>query len=166
MPIVSCLICETKFYVKPSHKLLGWGKFCSVECRTKGQLKGKNVVCATCGEVVYKPPLALKRSKSGKFFCSKVCQTIWRNTVLFVEENHRNWKTGESAYRRILKASSRVEVCILCKTEDKRVLMVHHYDKNRQNNKIGNLIWLCNNCHYLVHHYEDEKNKLKMILKR
>jgi predicted HNH restriction endonuclease len=26
-------------------------------------------------------------------------------------------------------------------------------DKNRKNNKIKNLIWLCRNCHFLIHNY-------------
>src|SRR5258706_7851713 len=164
MAIAKCLVCKTEFYIKPSHLIRGWGKYCSIDCRSKGQLKGKIVACTICNMKAYKTPLAIRRSKSGKYFCSKRCQTIWRNKIIFVGENHFNWKSGESAYRRILISSTITQICSLCKTNDKRVLMVHHFDKNRKNNKIENLIWLCNNCHYLVHHYVDERNKLALIL--
>lgn len=145
---------------------MGWGKYCSIDCRNKGQLRGEKVCCSICKKEVYRSPLAIKRSRSGKYFCSKICQTVWRNKIIFIGENHANWKNGESAYRRILKASGRLEICTLCETSDKRVLMVHHFDKNRKNNKITNLIWLCNNCHYLVHHYNDEAIKLRELIKQ
>lgn len=105
----------------------------------------------------------LVRSKSKKFFCSKTCQTIWRNKIVFIGENHANWKFGESAYRRILAADGKDRICKLCATDDKRILIVHHQDKNRRNNKIENLAWLCHNCHYLVHHFEGTKDKLRKI---
>jgi len=42
-------------------------------------------------------------------------------------------------------------------------LIVHHIDKNRNNNGIENLIWLCQNCHYLVHHYTDDRKRLSEL---
>lgn len=160
MPDSRCLICKIEFYVKPSHQKKGWGKYCSILCRTKSQYKGKNVECFICQKNIYRSPKSLKGSISNKFFCSKTCQTIWRNQILFSGENHANWKHGKSACRRILKASGKKQVCSLCKTSDIRVLAVHHKDKNRKNNKVNNLIWLCHNCHYLIHHYKDEHDKL------
>lgn len=151
--------------MKQSHISRGWGKYCSIECRSKGQLKGKNVNCFLCNKEIYRPPLSIKRSKSGKFFCNKKCQTIWRNKILFIGEKHANWIHGKSAYRRILKASGSLQMCALCNTSDNRVIIVHHIDKNRNNNTISNLIWLCNNCHYLVHHYKEEEKKLKLLIK-
>lgn len=44
------------------------------------------------------------------------------------------------------------QICGLCRTRDKRILAVHHLDRNKLNNKIDNLTWLCHNCHFLVHH--------------
>lgn len=164
MSIVNCLICDAKFYVKPSHKLKGWGKYCSIKCRTKSQFRGDTFKCFICKKEIYRSPLDIKRSKSGKYFCSKKCQTIWRNKVLYSGKNHSNWKYGESAYRRILKASDKVEICLLCKTQDKRVLIVHHVDKNRKNNNIANLSWLCYNCHYLVHHFVEASNRLLNLI--
>ncbi len=160
MPIVACLICKIDFYVKPSQQKRGWGKFCSINCRSRSQYKGKDVRCFICNKEIYRAPKDLKNSKSNKFFCGKSCQTIWRNQILFSGENHANWKHGRSAYRRILKASGKVQICNLCGIKDIRVLAVHHKDKNRKNNAVGNLIWLCHNCHYLIHHYINELDKL------
>jgi predicted HNH restriction endonuclease len=45
------------------------------------------------------------------------------------------------------------------------MLIVHHVDENRSNNDPENLIWLCYNCHHLVHNYQKEKAKLNQTLK-
>ena len=45
-----------------------------------------------CKQEVYRTPGDIRESKSGKFFCSKTCQTNWRNTNVFVGVNHKNWK--------------------------------------------------------------------------
>ena len=163
MPDVACKICGSEFYVKPVHQKKGWGKYCSVACRTKSQFNGKIVACFICRKEIYRSARDLKTSSSGLFFCSKSCQTIWRNKILFSGENHASWKYGESAYRRILSSTDKKKTCVLCKSEDFRVLAVHHLDKNRKNNDVSNLTWLCHNCHYLVHHYKEAQAKLREI---
>jgi len=150
MPKVKCKICETKFYVKPSHQKLGLGKYCSIKCCAIGRRKGKNVICHICGSETWKRPKALNGSKSGKFFCSKKCQTIWRNKY-YSGKNHANWKGGEYTYPRIMKIHKIEPVCTHCNITDKRVLVIHHKDWDRKNNSIDNLMWLCRNCHCLVH---------------
>lgn len=153
MPQVKCKICGKEFYAKPSHLKRGWGKYCSQKCQYKGLLRGKFVNCAVCDKKTWKAPRALKNSKSGKFFCSKSCQTIWRNKY-FSGEKHSNWKGGDNIeYRKLLIESNIKSICKVCGTKDKRVLIAHHRDKNHKNNKVENLIWLCLNCHHLVHNY-------------
>jgi len=164
MPNVSCKICGKDFYVKPNHIKLGWGKYCSIDCRTKSQLKGQTVSCNYCGNSTYKSPHSLLHSKSKKYFCDKKCQTNWRNKQ-YLEENSKNWKNGIRAYRNILKRDVRVPKCVFCGIEREILLVVHHLDKNRKNNKISNLIWLCHNCHFLVHHDIDTSKKLILTLK-
>lgn len=161
MPYVRCKSCTKKFYVKPSWLKNGWGKYCSRNCRQEVQKTGKIINCHICGKTVYKSGTDLKNSKSRKYFCNKSCQTIWRNTIEFIGSRHANWKGGSSTegYRNVLKRSGRIEVCDLCKTKDKRILAVHHVDKDRSNNRSENLAWLCHNCHFLVHHYQEEKSK-------
>lgn len=150
MPQKHCQICNKTFYVKPSHLKLGYGKYCSMKCRREGQRKGKFVLCEVCGKETWKMPKAFRNSKSGKFFCSKSCQTKWRNEE-FSGAKHPNWRGGEYTYYRVMKIHGIRPICAKCGLKDKRVLVIHHEDLNRKNNSPANLIWLCRNCHYLVH---------------
>lgn len=79
----------------------------------------------------------------------------WKNQNLFLGENHPNWIGGEFAGRGVLERANKKMVCERCGISDKRVLMVHHKDSNRKNNKLTNLIWLCHNCHHLAHQYKE-----------
>lgn len=151
MPNALCEICGRNFYAKPSHQKMGWGKYCSAFCRSKAQCNGKVVVCYICGKKTYRSLTRQKNSVSGKFFCSKSCQTKWRNGY-FIGEKHPNWMGGISVYREILKGLGKVPVCERCGLTDERILSVHHLDHNRRNNKESNLVWVCYNCHFLIHH--------------
>lgn len=163
MTIVRCKICKRNFYAKPCHIKLGWGKYCSIKCRNISQLRGIAKKCDICGKEFYRSPAKLKHSKSGYFFCSKVCQTKWRNSV-YIEEKHSNWRSGITVYREILKRNGIKPICFMCHTSDKRILTVHHIDKNRTNNKEANLAWVCYNCHYLIHHNKEAEKLFKVKL--
>jgi len=158
VPIVKCQLCSKEFYGKPSHIKIGYAKYCSSACQYQARKKGAIVPCDICGKETYKQLKQLTKSKSGKFFCSKSCQTVWRNQE-FIGAKHANWKMGLFAYRSVLSRHKIPKFCILCKTKDQRVLAVHHIDKNRKNNNISNLSWLCHNCHFLVHHNKEESLK-------
>lgn len=160
MAISSCRICRKEFYVKPNHLIKGWGKFCSKKCQAKSQLKGQSLSCFICNTEVYKTPKQLTKSKSGKYFCSRSCQTKWRNQVFSGERNF-NWKDGKSIYRKILLTNGVVPSCFLCKVSDVRVLNAHHKDHDRAHNSSDNLVWLCLNCHYLVHHSGELDEKMR-----
>lgn len=157
MPTVQCKLCDKRFYAKPNWIRRGNGKFCSTKCQYQSYKTGKTVACFICKKQVYKAPRYLKRAKS--YFCSKSCQTVWRNSIVFIGPNHFNWKNGENTYRNILLRAKISLVCKKCKTKDKRILVVHHKDKNRKNNTLKNLVWLCHNCHFLVHHYSEERGE-------
>lgn len=158
MPIVKCKLCSKKFYGKPYFLKIGQAKYCSPACQYKGRKNGKILSCDICGKKIYRALRKLTKSRSGKFFCSKSCQTVWRNQE-FVGNKHHNWKTGLASYRSVLPRHKIPKFCNLCTTKDKRVIAVHHIDKNRKNNDVSNLAWLCNNCHFLVHHHKDESLK-------
>jgi hypothetical protein len=163
MPIVECKICSSEFYAKPFWIKRGFGNYCSTKCQHQGRRKGKVVNCHVCDKEVYKSLKALQNSKSKKYFCGKSCQTRWRNSE-FTGPKHANWKEGKYSYRSVLKRHKISQICKLCNNDDKRVLAVHHIDKNRKNNKLKNLAWLCHNCHFLVHHYDDEERKFMEVL--
>lgn len=157
MATAPCTYCAVSFYAKPSRIKSGQGKFCSRACSGKFNQKGREVICATCGAITYRRPRDLARSKSEKYFCTKRCQTTWRNQ-LYVGKSHKNFTNGQSSYRAVM-LRSKPRICGLCRTGDSRVLAVHHIDKNRKNNKLKNLAWLCHNCHFLVHHYHPERER-------
>lgn len=163
MPFVGCKICKKKFYSKPSWLKHGGGKYCSKKCHYQGLKKGKMVYCFVCNKETYKSPKLLRRSKSKKYFCDKSCQTKWRNSI-FIGPKHANWKHGMSTYRAVLMRNKISKSCKLCSSKDGRVLAVHHIDKDRTNNKLENLAWLCHNCHFLVHHYSEEKEKFMVSI--
>ncbi len=156
MAMVPCQRCGKIFYAKPFWAKKGYGKYCSAKCHHTAMRTGQEKTCSVCGKLSYKTQKSLKGSKSGKFFCSKRCQTLWRNQ-LYIGDKHKNFKTGEFVYRAVMERARVPKTCSLCKTTDYRVLAVHHIDKNRKNNRLENLAWLCHNCHFLVHHYEEER---------
>ena len=146
-----CLICGKDIYIKRYHAKKGWGKYCSKKCQFKGQENGNWVECDYCGKKIYRTPKDFKRSKSKKFFCSRACHCSWENENRRCGENAPNWIAGQTAYRSLLKRSGKREKCSSCGNKDKRVLVVHHIDSNRRNNKSENLEWLCRNCHCIAH---------------
>jgi hypothetical protein len=158
MPLVLCKFCKKEFHAKPSWLKYGNGKYCSAICHHESNKTGKEVACFACGKEVYKSEKALKGSKSKKYFCTKSCQTKWRNSV-FSGPMHPNWKNGDFTYKNILIKTGRRAECTICAVDDKRLLVVHHVDENHFNNDSKNLAWLCYNCHHLVHHDKVEKQK-------
>ena|SRR3989338_11552692 len=154
MLLVNCECCQKEFYAKTAHLKVGWGRFCSRQCHYLGVRTGKYINCEICGKQSYRNPTVLKHSKSGKFFCSKSCQTKWRNTQ-YAGNKHLLWKDGSSTYRDLLLKSGRTQECVRCKKKDTRILVAHHIDENRKNYKLENLVWLCHNCHCLIHTYNE-----------
>ncbi len=80
--------------------------------------------------------------------------------MVYVGSKHPHWKGGETIYRDILIRKGEAKICKKCRTRDYRILAAHHLDWNRKNNELGNLVWLCHNCHFLVHHYDKERQRL------
>jgi len=150
VPYVKCRVCFREYYTKASWFKIGHGVYCSVKCRGVANRKGKHVDCFACGKTIYKALRELKRSQSKKYFCSTRCSLSWINSSHF-EENSANWKGGRYCYKNIMKRKGDRYECRVCGKTDKRILAVHHVDKNRLNNNSKNLAWLCYNCHFLVH---------------
>lgn len=161
MPYVKCQKCSSEFYTRPRDLRQGYGKFCSQKCQFESQRNGKLVGCSSCSKMLYRTPRHFKHSKSGHFFCNKVCLAVWKNQNVLSGEQHSRWKHGEHAYRNILKKSDIKRVCVNCGIDNFEVLLVHHLDRNRKNNNISNLRWLCHNCHFLEHRYDNRRKGLQ-----
>ena len=144
-----CKICKKVFYVKPFFVRSGWGTYCSRECHYNDKA-GRYFNCFTCNKKVYRTSRQVEHSKSKKYFCTKSCQTKWRNRQ-YVGKLHANWRHGKAEYASILERHKIPKICANCREKDKRVIVTHHIDGNHMNNKIKNLKWLCHNCHHSVH---------------
>ena len=160
---IKCKICSKEFKIKPYFLKQGQGKYCSRKCTHESFKKGRVTVCATCNTNLIRVPSDFLNSKSKLFFCNKSCQTIWRNKE-YSGKKHSQWKGGRSVYRKIQMSKHISKQCFLCKISDARVIIVHHLDENRNNNIGSNLIWLCRNCHHLVHYDRLAKNELMAAL--
>lgn len=164
MPEVNCKVCHKSFYAKTYFLRKGYGIYCSRSCYFASVRRGRTVLCEMCQTPLYRGVKQLSRSKSKKYFCSKSCQTIWRNQQ-YTGQKHKLWKGGWSVqYRKILLNSRKKPICLLCQEKDERIVVVHHIDENRSNNSVKNLVWLCRNCHHLVHYDSLEKQRLFGLL--
>lgn len=164
MDEVKCELCGKIFKKKRSQIKLSNHNFCSKSCAWFASRKGKMISCNECGAEVYKSLKSLKSSKYKKYFCSWNCSNAWlgrKNRG----KSHPNWNGGSSSYKNLLLHSNLNTKCILCGIKNQKILLAHHIDKNRNNNNISNLRWLCCNCHFLVHHYKNIENKLLKKLK-
>jgi len=147
----SCSRCGRTIYKRSIHFKLHKRNYCSTECQSEDSRKGKSLSCSECGALVYRSPSQLKQSKSGNVFCSRTCATKFHNKNLKIGAKHPNYTNGLGSYRgRALKKYG--EQCYLCGYDTyKEVLEVHHIDKDRNNNKLDNLVVLCSNCHKEEH---------------
>ncbi len=147
----TCGSCGKEFRVKSYFLRIGLGKYCSRPCHYVAMRTATLAQCFVCEKKIERTPSRKKKTKSGKFFCSKSCQTKWRNAV-YVGPRHLNWKDGRGVdYREIMLKQKKLELCSHCGTGDTRVLAVHHKDNNHLNNDPANLMWLCHNCHQREH---------------
>lgn len=88
-------------------------------------------------------------------------------------EKSANWKGGVSSeyYEKLAKENLKQE-CKICGS--KKQLIVHHIDKNSQNNNLNNLMMICKSHHAKIHNrirfihpfYKQNINLLSVEIKR
>jgi len=142
---IRCARCK-KWHKKFRHHVrtgekIGSKFYCSQKCRDLAQRTGTTFKCATCQKNVWKTPAA-QRSKSGNYFCSKHCATIYNNSHVKIGKNHPNYTNGCASYRELALKTYGAK-CAKCSYNVRRILEVHHIDGNRDNNSMPNLIVLC-----------------------
>jgi len=95
-----------------------------------------NIICPVCNKL-FKP-------HKNQVTCSKACSnTHFRSGV-----NHPAYNADNQNYRTLCFAHH-PKKCIIC-GEDK-IVAVHHYDENHENNDIKNLVPLCQTHHQYMH---------------
>ena len=149
-----CDYCGGEGQKRPQHlnenKRLGHRNYCSRACMAKDRTHTLHTECGSCGVSVEKSLAQVKRSKSGKVFCSRSCASSYNNKHLKFGANHPNYDGGRSSYRERALRELGVK-CRLCEYSIESVLEVHHIDRDRGNNEINNLAVLCPTHHREVH---------------
>ncbi len=146
---IKCDYCGNIFFrQKRFYKFLNEKQFCSPTCKGLYNETIIKITCAHCKKEFTRSVNKLKNSKSGIYFCCRACKDKAQSYIKEIQPNH--YGTGESNYRS--KALNNLpNKCDICGISDKDVLIVHHRDKNRDNNSIKNLQILCANCHLKIH---------------
>lgn len=151
---VKCKYCSNKFTrllkrVKWNAKN-GWNTYCSIKCKDMDNVTSEYVNCETCQTKTLKRQSQIKKSKSGKMFCSRHCAIIFNNKVYKSGYKHPNYKGGNASYRS-LAFKLKKPACSICGYSNKKILQVHHIDWDRNNNLIENLEILCPTHHSEKH---------------
>ncbi len=153
-----CQYCGSEFETLETYVKRGEGKFCSRRCGCKykaeplqNKHKTPNVSCAWCGKEFYRCVGHQKNSRSGLHFCGKAHKDEAQRLGGLKEIHGEHYGTGKSCYRNI-SFRHYPKVCNRCGwNEYPEVLIVHHKDRNRDNNTKENLEVLCGNCHETDH---------------
>jgi uncharacterized Zn-finger protein len=126
--------------------------FCCRECVYAFQRKEQvELKCSYCSTLFKVKQSRLSKSIHQVYFCSRICrdkaQRIDHNLSCLWPSHYR---TGKYVDYRKLAFDKLENKCNRCSTTI--ALVVHHIDRNRENNSLLNLEILCSNCHYLEHH--------------
>lgn len=138
---IICEKCGKEFYVYKSRIEKANPRFCSNKCYDKTAENNPN----------WRKPW--KKSQRDAFYANPnrpkfKSDSTNPNRVRFVD-NESFWGSTLSWYAKYLPI--RIGKCEICGFSDKRILQVHHKDKNRKHNTRDNLVLLCPNCHALEH---------------
>jgi hypothetical protein len=148
-PNTFCSFCNEEIFknekMMNKHKL----HFCNKTCHQNYlRRNSKNIIvkCDNCKKEIIRN--SRRRSKTGLFFCGNLC----KNRFL---AQKRRWMKDETFSHRsrkdilFKKSNFGCQRCLY--SEDIRMLDIHHYDSNHDNNEIENLRILCVWCHNLYH---------------
>ena len=127
-------------------------KYCSRACYYKSETGSVKLPCAVCGKLVMRSP---SRVKSGmRPCCSLKCRGLLNRK--------KNPKNSDSI-RRFKKLRGELTTCVRCGyAEHPEILVIHHKNRDRTNNKPRNIEVLCPNCH-AVEHYVIKKYKASWL---
>lgn len=154
-----CQFCQEEFQARDTDLKRNQAKFCSRTCSGKNhsaQPKVKhepNVFCALCQKAFYLKPSSHRNSKSGLYFCCREHKDKAQRIggIEAIQPDH--YKNGEHTKYRRLALKELPNLCNRCGwNQHLPVLVVHHIDRDRSNNKLENLEILCPNCHGVEHY--------------
>jgi len=144
-PNTSCLICKKLIYRRPVEMERNHGRsFCGSACF--GVFCRKEKPCAICG----KPILSGDNKKT----CSRACANKNRIGMNYSHRPLRD-KVKNQRSLKIRLLNLRGKRCQRCGYDKIEILQVHHKDRKKDNNNLGNLELICPNCHYEEHFLEN-----------
>lgn len=128
-----CINCQSKFNADVKEVK---GKFCSLKC--SGEYNGKNrakpepnVDCAWCAKKFYKNNSTQENSKSGLFFCTRLCKDTAQRLDGLKAIHPIHFGHG-SNYREIA-FRAKPKQCERCGYNTNPAgIVVHHIDRNRK----------------------------------
>jgi len=96
---VKCSFCGKAYFREIGRvneaKKFDWKQYCSRKCQDQAKVKGIEKVCANpnCNKKVFREPAQLRKSKSGRIFCSTSCAAIVNNQERQAKKEPRLCKT-------------------------------------------------------------------------
>lgn len=130
---LKCKICFKDFCIGKYREKTA--KYCSKKCQ-RVQIKH---FCLHCSAEF------LHNSNRKRKYCSKTCSNKAR-----IVHNIEPKKTNN--FRKFWERRGIIDKCEICGYDKiKKILGIHHIDKNHNNNRRENLQVLCANCHSLQH---------------
>ncbi|MFW6282022.1 MAG: HNH endonuclease [bacterium] len=104
--------------------------------------------CKKCGEEI--------KQKNKKEYIKKYHKNNYKKKGYNQKgENNNSYKTGIGFFQRKKRDSMEEVKCERCGSKEN--LLVHHKDRNRENNNLENLEMLCKSCHQKEHMIRDEE---------
>ncbi len=155
-----CLNCQEKFQASVREVNRGNAKFCNLKCAAEYNGKNRikpdhtpNVKCALCAKEFFMTTSKQSISKSGLYFCCREHKDEAQR-IGGIKEIHPSHYGTTKCYRDIAfrEKEKRCERCGYDKHQ--AAIVVHHRDRNRNNNFLSNLEVLCCNCHAIEHYGE------------
>jgi len=137
--IKNCDVCNKEF--KHISSRSNKAKYCSRSCyyksqNTKGSIKIK---CNHCEKEFNASPSDIGKRK----YCSRRCVN---------KENKKTFKGKFTTIRKVMLNRGLINKCNRCGYDNfKKILGVHHKDRNNKNNNLENLEVLCPMCHSIEH---------------
>lgn len=140
----SCHCCGKTFRVIKCRSTRA--KYCSRECFYKTRPIKVMTICVICKKEHYRPPSHKTKIPT----CSMKCRG------LATRSPEPSSGTDYPSVRSWMRRNGRIQKCNRCGFDElKEILVVHHVDRSRINNKLENLEVLCPNCHAKEHYLEN-----------